>query len=893
MVLASILVLLALGIKLEGGAQVITSQSSGPPYVPDELLISFHQGVTPAQITAFYAQYGVVEKEDLDSDPNDDDPEVKLGSVDLPEQQADADYYVMEMEGDARVEYVEMNYLLSAHVLPNDPDFGLLWGLHNTGQTGGTTDADIDAPEAWDITTGSSDVLAAVIDTGIDYNHEDLAANVWTNPGEVAGNGIDDDGNGYVDDVHGINAITDSGDPIDDHGHGTHVAGTIGARGNNGVGVVGVNWTIQIAACKFLNSAGSGTTANAVKCFQYFNDLKKVRGRNVLVTNNSWGGGGFSQTLKDAMEGLDQPGMAPILHVTSAGNSNIDNDSSSSPNLPSSYDLDNIIAVAATDDDDLYASFTSFGATSVDLAAPGVSIRSTVPTGSCNLCSSSGYRSLNGTSMAGPHVAGVAGLLWADDPGLTTSQVKQRLLSGTDYINGLGSNSNKPTLTKSRLNAANALNTDRATLGELAESAAGFQRADAVALGEAAGLGFGPGDGAAVGESTRHVAGFGSTDAVMVGDRVGLGIPRTDGVTVGESARFGLPRADGVGMVESARSSAGVARKDEAAITDSAGFGFTTTTDLRVAESARLEFPRRDTTEIGESIREAVGLSTTAGATVVESPRFELPRKDIASLGDSTSLDVPWRDIAALGESDQKLTRFTRSDGARIVESSQKSVNPHRTDGAAMAGAVTFGFGRGQSSPMAVEEGAQYTLGLALQDGWISFSIPIFAQNIKFFASPATINSNAQDGLTDASKVLVAYRFDSATQVWRQIVSGDTSAPLEGVLVKSTESHRATVIVNTSQTSRPTRTLASGWNLIGLAPLLRDTTMPADVALVDESGNILGQVGSTRIVSPSISAVSVSWTRGDSNIPSLQRWRAYWVFIEGSETLAGFSSTPV
>ena len=414
-----------------------------------------------------------------------------------------------------------------------------------------------------------------------------------------------------------------------------------------------------------------------------------------------------------------------------------------------------------------------------------------------------------------------------------------------------------------------------------------------MALGEAAGLGFGPGDGAAVGESTRHVAGFGSTDAVMVGDRVGLGIPRTDGVTVGESARFGLPRADGVGMVESARSSAGVARKDEAAITDSAGFGFTTTTDLRVAESARLEFPRRDTTEIGESIREAVGLSTTAGATVVESPRFELPRKDIASLGDSTSLDVPWRDIAALGESDQKLTRFTRSDGARIVESSQKSVNPHRTDGAAMAGAVTFGFGRGQSSPMAVEEGAQYTLGLALQDGWISFSIPIFAQNIKFFASPATINSNAQDGLTDASKVLVAYRFDSATQVWRQIVSGDTSAPLEGVLVKSTESHRATVIVNTSQTSRPTRTLASGWNLIGLAPLLRDTTMPADVALVDESGNILGQVGSTRIVSPSISAVSVSWTRGDSNIPSLQRWRAYWVFIEGSETLAGFSSTPV
>jgi len=425
-----------------------------PPYVPGELIISFQPGVTAEEIGDFYDDYDLLEEETLDSDLDDDDPEVRL--VTVPGELTEA--LIGTLGQDPRMEYAELNYIVSADVTPNDPQFGQLWGLNNTGQTGGTTDADIDAAEAWAITTGSSAVIVGVIDTGVNYNHEDLSDNIWKNPAECLGpggtcvaDGVDNDGNGYVDDFYGINAITNSGDPMDDHGHGTHVAGTIGAQGNNGIGVAGVNWTVRIAACKFLSSGGSGTIANAIKCFKYFNSLKNVQGQNVVVTNNSWGGGGFSQAAKDAMAGLDQPGMAPILHATAAGNSNNNNDASL--RYPSSYDLDNIIAVAATDRNDLYASFSSYGATTVDVAAPGVSILSTYIPGN-------GYGSMSGTSMATPHVVGAAGLVWAQYPGLSAAQVKQRILSGADYIGDKGSNSSKPTLTNGRLNVFNALEND-------------------------------------------------------------------------------------------------------------------------------------------------------------------------------------------------------------------------------------------------------------------------------------------------------------------------------------------------------------------------------------------------------------------------------------------------
>ena len=206
--------------------------------------------------------------------------------------------------------------------------------MNNTGQSGGVADADIDAPEAWDISTGSHDVIIGVIDTGVDHTHPDLMANIWSNPGEIAGDGIDNDGNGFIDDMHGINAITSVGDPMDDQGHGSHVSGTIDAAGNNGIGVVGINHNVSIIGCKFLSASGSGSLFDALTCIDYFVDLKN-NGINVRATNNSWGGGRFSQALSDAITSSEE---ANILFVAAAGNDAYDNDAQAS--YPSGYPQD-------------------------------------------------------------------------------------------------------------------------------------------------------------------------------------------------------------------------------------------------------------------------------------------------------------------------------------------------------------------------------------------------------------------------------------------------------------------------------------------------------------------------------------------------------------------------
>ena len=379
-------------------------------------------------------------------------PEIGLSLMQMPVTR-DADEVRAQLKNDPRIEYIEPNYIYRASVVPNDPQYNELWGMNNTGQTGGTSDADLDAPEAWDTQTGSDSTLIAVIDTGVDYNHPDLAANIWTNPGEIAGDGLDNDNNGYVDDVRGWDFANNDKDPMDDNLHGTHVAGTIGAIGNNGIGVAGVNWRVKIMPLKFLAGNGSGTLANAISAIIYGAN-KKAR-----VMNNSWGGGGFSQALQDAINYANNAGS---LFVAAAGNDGNDNDTS--PNYPSNYEVPNVVAVAAIDHKGDLAVFGSggggqcgcggnviglpgsnFGATTVDLAAPGKDILSTTP--------GNGYQKLSGTSMATPHVAGVAGLLFAQFPTWTHLQVRTRLLSTVATAPGLQGKM----VTGGRVNARRAL----------------------------------------------------------------------------------------------------------------------------------------------------------------------------------------------------------------------------------------------------------------------------------------------------------------------------------------------------------------------------------------------------------------------------------------------------
>ncbi|GAA4430554.1 S8 family peptidase [Bremerella cremea] len=315
------------------------------------------------------------------------------------------------------------------NITPNDAAYSATYGMNQ-----------IDAPEAWNKTTGSDSVVVGIIDTGVDYTHPDLVGNIWTNPGEIAGNGIDDDGNGFIDDVHGYDFVNNDGDPMDDNHHGTHVAGTIAAQGNNGKGVSGVAWNTSIMALKFLSASGAGYTSDAVRAINYATMMRTQYGVNIRVLNNSWGGGGYSSSLDAAIQASE---AADILFVAAAGNDGTNNDSIA--HYPSNYNVSNIISVAATDNNDNLASFSNYGSQTVDIAAPGVGIYSTIIGGY--------YASFSGTSMAAPHVAGVAALAFAYDPDATAAEVKAAILGGGDLISGL----NGKVSTGMRLNAAGTL----------------------------------------------------------------------------------------------------------------------------------------------------------------------------------------------------------------------------------------------------------------------------------------------------------------------------------------------------------------------------------------------------------------------------------------------------
>jgi subtilisin family serine protease len=422
------------------GGWVAVGQKEPIPYeyVKDELLVRFAPNIPKATIDQINATIGAQVLQSFQIVSN-------LYLVKIPAHLSVPEA-IARYKGYASVLYAEPNYIVrkAQHVqlTPNDPNFTQLWGLHNTGQTGGTPDADIDAPEAWDITTGSSSVVVFVIDTGVDYNHPDLNANLWTNPGEIPGNGIDDDGNGYVDDVYGIDTYYNDTDPFDGDGHGTHVSGTIGAIGNNNVGVVGVNWSVKIGHCKFLSDFGSGTTAGAISCLQYILNLKQTGNpaNDIIATNNSWGGGGFSQALYDAIKAHMNAG---ILFIAAAGNSSANNDTALF--LPASYYLPNVISVAATTHTDAKAGFSNYGRRTVHVGAPGQGILSTTPGNT--------YSTFSGTSMATPHVTGLAALIKAQFPSFTWYQIRNRILATGDVTTGM----QNVTISDRRINAYGAL----------------------------------------------------------------------------------------------------------------------------------------------------------------------------------------------------------------------------------------------------------------------------------------------------------------------------------------------------------------------------------------------------------------------------------------------------
>ena len=352
-----------------------TILTSAPTYKEGEVLVKFKKGVDRAYASRTAAVHGMLVMKEFKLLSERKGQAYALVKSD----KLKAQEMVQKLENDPAVDAVSLNYERKISTIPNDPFFNHLWGLNNTGQDvpdygTGTPDADIDSPEAWDIETGSPEVVVASIDSGVDYAHEDLAENMWTNAGEIAGDTIDNDGNGYVDDVYGIDAGDDDTDPMDTDGHGTHTAGTMAAAGNNALGVTGVNWSAKIMALKFFAADGSAYDDAAIACIEYVIHQKLFNNVNVAAINASWGGPGYSQTLKDAIE---DAGNAGILFCAAAGNDGEDNDLI--PTYPASFDLPHIITVAASDHTDQLTSWSNYGAASVDLAAPGASILSTYP----------------------------------------------------------------------------------------------------------------------------------------------------------------------------------------------------------------------------------------------------------------------------------------------------------------------------------------------------------------------------------------------------------------------------------------------------------------------------------------------------------------------------------
>ncbi|GAB4536033.1 MAG: hypothetical protein Fur0020_03780 [Thermodesulfovibrionia bacterium] len=401
--------------KPEANLQSILSNMQEGRYVKGEVIVKFKSGTSMSVMSGVHQRVGAVSMRASSLVPG-------LEHVKLTKGVSVEDAIIQYMS-DPNVEYAEPNYILHTLNTPNDTYFRNQWALDNTGQyANGKPDADIDAPEAWEaweVSQGSRNIIIAVTDTGIDYNHPDLHGNIWHNSGETnCEDNVDNDGNGYRDDCTGWDFTrcewfneagecettkSEDNDPMDEHGHGTHVAGIIGAVGNNGDGVTGVMWNVKLMPLRFLNSQGGGTTIDAIHAIEY------AVANGARVINASWGGYDYSLSLYNAISSANNSG---VLFIAAAGNDENNNDGQT-PLYPASYDLPNIISVAATDQNDTRASFSNFGLNSVDVAAPGVYIFSTVPTWWNDYPGYGEIERFSGTSMSAPHVSGLAGLLYS------------------------------------------------------------------------------------------------------------------------------------------------------------------------------------------------------------------------------------------------------------------------------------------------------------------------------------------------------------------------------------------------------------------------------------------------------------------------------------------------
>ena len=432
-------------------APAVQSSQTAAAAAEGELLVGFVAGAT-AEDRQRARSRASAQRQDTVVAAGADRNEVEL--VRLP-QGKDRDRAIAELESDPAVAYAEPNYLLTHQVTVSDPYYTSLdpakdlWGMYGDLTTP-KNEFGSKAGQAWSTTTGSKSVYVGVIDEGIQFTHPELDGQIWTNPQDSTFNGVDEDKNGLTDDVHGWDfanndsSIYDGGTrgSLDDHG--THVSGTIGGEAN-GQGVVGVNHAVTLISGKFLGRTG-GTLANAVKAVDYFTNLKTTKGIDIVATSNSWGGGGFSQSLLDA---ITRGAKADILFIAAAGNSGSDNDAS--PSYPSGYDTtagagyDAVIAVAAIDRNGGLASFSQYGAKTVDLGAPGVGVWSTTAFNT--------YSSYNGTSMATPHVTGAAALYQAKNPTASAATIRAALLGSTAPTASLAGK----TVTGGRLDAAAAL----------------------------------------------------------------------------------------------------------------------------------------------------------------------------------------------------------------------------------------------------------------------------------------------------------------------------------------------------------------------------------------------------------------------------------------------------